>query len=480
MAPPDDDIAHRARARVGTVLGGKYRVDRLLGVGGAASVFVATHLRNANCVAVKILHRSLNSNDEMRKRFLREGYAANSVGHSGTVRVLDDDVTDDGAPFLVMELLDGETLDARCARNGGRLGVGEVVKLICDLLDVLEAAHKKRIIHRDIKPENLFFTCDSELKVLDFGIARLHQSGAPTATGHGIVFGTPAFMPPEQALGYSEKIDALSDIWAVGATAFCLLSGRCVHEGTTSAEVVARAATRPAPPLSSVTPWVPASIADVIDRALAFDREDRWPSAKAMRRAFDQARDGGGTQRTKSEAEDLTKINPPPAMTPAASHLSDGQAIGALDAPTNPIASTVAGVVSNKEARRRRNWHRIAVGSAVGGFAAVILVAGAVTAFKGSPAPRASSLTAQSRAEPESSMSLIAVPLPTPPPLPTAESTRPVIVDALPEVTAGPAASARPRVPPAPAARPRPAVPPPAAISPSPARPPKRDPLAPW
>ena len=139
----------RARARVGMVLCAKYRLDRLLGVGGMACVYAATHLRNADRVAVKILHRELSVDAGVRARFLREGGAANRVAHSGTVRVLDDDTADDGSLFLVMDLLDGETFHARWRRSGGRLGAREVVKLVCEVLDVLSAAHAKGVVHRD-------------------------------------------------------------------------------------------------------------------------------------------------------------------------------------------------------------------------------------------------------------------------------------------------------------------------------------------
>ncbi len=307
----DKDL-QRARARIGKVLRGKYRVDRLLGVGGMASVFSATHLRNANCVAVKILHSGLAIEPDLRARFLREGYASNSVGHPGTVRVLDDDTTEDGALFLVMELLDGETLDARWERSHHKLGVREVVTLVSELLDVLAAAHAKGIVHRDIKPENLFLTREGKVKVLDFGVARLREASA-TRTGSGAVFGTPAFMPPEQALGRVDEVDALSDVWAVGATAFLLLSGRFVHEAATAAEFVVRAATLKAPPLTSVAPEVPGPVAHVIDRALAFDKDDRWASASAMRDALVKAwGDGAGATVDDAEIErdDLTRLAP--------------------------------------------------------------------------------------------------------------------------------------------------------------------------
>ncbi len=216
MTAAHEERVVRARARVGSVLNDKYRLDRVLGVGGMAAVYSATHLRNASRIAVKLLHPEMAVDTNIRRRFLREGYAANSVEHPGTVRILDDDTAVDGSVFLVMELLEGETLDHRWERSGHRLGGREVARLMYQVLDVLAAAHAKGIVHRDIKPENLFLTRGGILKVLDFGVARLID-GPVTATrpGHGII-GTPAFMAPEQVLG--KAVDPQSDLYAVGAT----------------------------------------------------------------------------------------------------------------------------------------------------------------------------------------------------------------------------------------------------------------------
>jgi serine/threonine-protein kinase len=241
-------------------------------------------------VAVKVLHAELSRDAEVRRRFLREGYAANVIDHSGVVRVLDDDVTEDGAAFLVMELVEGETLDARCARLSHRLPHAEVVAIARAVLDVLSAAHMNGVVHRDIKPENVFLTLDGAVKVLDFGIAQVRRApGGSFATMAGATFGTPAFMSPEQALGRSQEVDGRSDVWAVGATIFWALSGRAVHEGTTINEVLVAAATQPAAPLATVVPGVSAELATVVDRALARDRAARWQDAGAMRDALGRA-----------------------------------------------------------------------------------------------------------------------------------------------------------------------------------------------
>jgi serine/threonine-protein kinase len=344
----EDEQVIRARARVGRVLRDKYQLVALLGVGGMAAVYAAQHLRNANRVAVKILHLEVSLDPGLRERFLREGYAANIVDHPGTVRALDDDTAEDGCAFLVMELLSGETLEARLERCG-RLSVLEVVAITRSLLGVLHAAHQKGIVHRDIKPENLFITDEGVVKLLDFGVARMATAGV-RRTRSGAIFGTPAFMPPEQALGRTREMDALTDVWAVGATAFTLLSGKLVHDGESGEEMMVRAATRPAPRLASVAPDVPESVARIVDRALEYDRRNRWPSALAMMSALENLE------------EDLVASSV--RGTPEVSRPSyDGRT-----EPSMPVASTVGGVAAHgasAAARRMRPWLVVALGAPV-------------------------------------------------------------------------------------------------------------------
>ena len=285
------DIIERANARLGSVLKGKWRLDAVIGIGGMASVYAATH-RNQARVAIKLLHAEVALDAEVTARFLREGYVANAVGHPGTVKVLDDDISEDQAPFLVMELLVGQTLDTMLAMEPDGLSAREVLPLLDQLLDVLSAAHEKGIVHRDLKPENLFLTSDGRLKVLDFGIARLRELSvqSATATQAGSVLGTPAFMAPEQALGRWSEVDGRTDIWAVGATAFTLLTGAYVHEAQTLQEQLVLSATRSARGVREVSPMVPQELARVVDRALSFSRTDRFADARAMREALHRAR----------------------------------------------------------------------------------------------------------------------------------------------------------------------------------------------
>jgi serine/threonine-protein kinase len=276
-----EDLLERNQRRVGTVVRRKYRLDALLGVGGMGAVFAATH-RNGGRMALKVLHPELAKLDDLRNRFLREGYVANLVNHPGIVRILDDDDDDDhGTVFLVMELLVGETLDARWQRFFGRMPPEEVVAWADRVLDVLAVAHAHGVVHRDIKPENLFVTTQGELKVLDFGIARLLDGTSATRTG--AVLGTPAYMPPEQASGEPKSVDARSDLWSLGAVMFALLTGSPVHAAKTPSEQMIYAATQGARAIESIAPWVPAALASVVNRALAFEKGKRWATAGEMR-----------------------------------------------------------------------------------------------------------------------------------------------------------------------------------------------------
>jgi serine/threonine-protein kinase len=289
---PDDEVLTIARSRVGRTLRSKWRLDTLLGVGGMAAVYAATH-RNGGRAAVKILHPEMSGHPIVRARFLREGYVANAVGHPGVVRVIDDDSADDGSLFLVTELLEGETLEERCNRLGGRLPEREVLPVVDKVLDVLAAAHGRGIIHRDIKPDNVFLTRAGQVKLLDFGIARLEEHVArKRLTQTGIVMGTPAYMAPEYASGHADKVDPRSDLWACGATIYRLLTGEDVHAGGTLQEQLVSAVTKPAQPLASKFPRASALVAELVDRSLAFDKLLRWPDARAMqavlRRAYEE------------------------------------------------------------------------------------------------------------------------------------------------------------------------------------------------
>ena len=246
---PEVDFFER---RVGTLLRGKWKLERLLGVGGMAAVYEAVHAQLGRREAVKILHPQIAHAPEARLRFEQEARAVAHLQHPGAVAVHDIDVSEEGAPYLVMELLSGESLADSLHRRGA-LGAEEVARLADQVLDVLAAAHAVGIIHRDIKPDNLFLCADGRLRVLDFGVARLGdgQPAAPTRTG--ALIGTVAYMPPEQVIGRSD-LDGRADLFSVGATLFRLLTGRHLHPSDNEVKQLMEMATVPAPPVLQFAP----------------------------------------------------------------------------------------------------------------------------------------------------------------------------------------------------------------------------------
>jgi eukaryotic-like serine/threonine-protein kinase len=382
-----DPLTVRAGARVGQTLRGKWRLDVLLGVGGMAAVYAATH-RNGIRAAVKILHPELSTSAEVRSRFTREGHVANAVAHDGAVKVIDDDVAEDGSLYLVTELLDGETLEDRRERSGGRLREDEVLSVADQLLDVLGAAHAKGVVHRDIKPANIFLTRSGQIKVLDFGIAHLRELSTGTmATQAGSAMGTPAFMSPEQARGLWSEVDGRSDLWSVGATMWQTLTGKAVHEGRTPNEELLSAMTKPAPPLASVLPDVSPAVAHLVDRALAFEKEKRWLSAARMQEAVRRAyHDRHGKAITTAP-----KMTVPESVANRTLGPTPGVAAAKQPTTTRPVASSLAALkLLTLSSPRQRRIAAVAAGG-------VVLVAGiwALSAgHHGGPAGASSSSSA--------------------------------------------------------------------------------------
>jgi serine/threonine protein kinase len=278
----NDDTA--AAARVGSIIKGKWNLDALLGVGGMASVYAATH-RNGQRAALKILHVDFARDKRVIERFLRESYVSNKIGHPSCVRVLDDDVTDQGEPYLVMELLEGETVRDFWKRHGRRVPVVRALQIAERICDCLAACHAMNVIHRDLKPANIFITHDGTVKVLDFGVAQFRDANAErTATGTAL--GTPAYMSPEQAMGLVDQLDGRADLFSVGAMMHALCTGQRINQGRTEAEALIVAATTPVPSIARIAPDLPVEVIQLIDKTLAFDRRNRYADAKEMQQAL--------------------------------------------------------------------------------------------------------------------------------------------------------------------------------------------------
>jgi serine/threonine protein kinase len=298
----------QADKRIGTLVEGKWQIERLLGMGGMAYVFAARH-RNGRHVAMKLLRPELVLEPVLVQRFLREGYVANRIDHPGAVAILDDGVTEDGTPFLVMELLEGRTLRERIEREP--LPLERALRVVADVLSVLAVAHDKGVVHRDLKPDNLFETDDGVVKVLDFGIARLRDQARPELdTRSGITMGTIGFMPPEQARGHTAEVDAQSDVWAMGATLYTLLTGRSVHVAATTNEALLLAMTAPVKPMAELEPALPPLVRALLDDALAFDKSARFASAQAMKNALETALPRASAATTERPPT-LASVDPP-------------------------------------------------------------------------------------------------------------------------------------------------------------------------
>jgi serine/threonine-protein kinase len=323
-----DELERFCQARVGQILARKWTLDSLLGFGGMAAVYKATH-RNGARGAIKMLHPEISANPDVRERFLREAYVSNKVGHPGAVSVFDDDVDENNSLYIVMELLTGQPLDSRQEEAGGTLGVEETLTITDQLLAVLEAAHPLGIVHRDIKPENIFLTETGMLKLLDFGIARM-KDAAGNKTATGMLLGTPAFMPPEQALGRHKMIDGRTDLWAVGAVMFNLLTGRRVHEGNSMHELLIAAATEPVRSLSRVMPGAPFEVVRLVDRALQFEPSQRFPDATAMRAELAALLPERGPEANAASSAEPAPA-PPSAKPPPRTTQSEAQAPAQLE-----------------------------------------------------------------------------------------------------------------------------------------------------
>jgi len=278
----DNIVEELARKRLGRTIKGKWRLDRLIGVGGMAAVYAATH-RNGARVAIKMLHPTISASQTIRARFIREGYLANKVDHPGVVRVLDDDIDDnDQSAFLVMDLVIGTTLSDRGMER--LLNDGEILDVADQVLQVLAAAHAQGIVHRDLKPDNLLVDINGKIHVLDFGIARLldDATGGISSTKTGTAFGTPGFMAPEQALGKTQLISARTDLYALGATLFALATGDFVHAAENPQELMVLVATQPARSLKDLAPHFSPEVVNIIDKSTRNSPDDRWASALAM------------------------------------------------------------------------------------------------------------------------------------------------------------------------------------------------------
>jgi serine/threonine-protein kinase len=271
---------------VGSVIAGTYKVEGLLGRGGMGSVFLASHQRLAGKqVAIKILHTEVED-AEVVARFKREADIAARLNHPNIVGVIDYNVAPDGTPYLVLDYLQGETLAQRIAR--GPLALDHVVSIVRQVGSALAAAHRAGIVHRDLKPQNIFLVpteVDGRVveiaKVLDFGISKIRGSQT-VKTQESALLGTPQYMAPEQATGQHASVDERTDVFALGAIVYEMLSGRPAFAGASIPEVVFKVVYEQPAPLAEQVPSVPPAVEAAVAQAMAKPSDQRFPTVSSF------------------------------------------------------------------------------------------------------------------------------------------------------------------------------------------------------
>jgi eukaryotic-like serine/threonine-protein kinase len=273
---------------IGTTVDRRYLLKREIARGGAGAVFEAEHIYTKRSVALKLLVPEQRAAAEPRARLLREALALTAARHPGVVAALDAGETEDGTPYLVLELLEGRSLEGILAVRR-RIAPAEAAWLGSAVCEALAAAHRRGIIHRDIKPSNVFVARDEQgrevVKVFDFGVARV-PSEKNKLTQDGALLGTPEYMAPEQLL--AREVDGRTDLYAVGVTLFECLAGVVPFEGNFG-EVLLKVSTEPVPSLRQKAPEVSAELAAVIERALSREPDARFPDALALGQALRKA-----------------------------------------------------------------------------------------------------------------------------------------------------------------------------------------------
>ena len=459
----------------GTVLAGKYRVERLLGEGGMGWVVVATHLQLEQRVALKFMRPShARDTSDAVPRFLREARAAARIQSEHVARVMDVGTLENGAPYLVMEYLEGQDLESLLSQHGA-LPPEVVVEYVMQACEGLGEAHAAGIVHRDLKPANLFLARRSDgsvrVKLLDFGISKLAAAGGGpevAMTNTQALMGSPLYMAPEQ-MRSSKNVDGRADIWSMGVILYEMLGGRAPFDGETLPVVCARIMTEPPPPLRSVKPDVPPELEAVVVRCLDKEPQQRFQDVASLARALAPF----ATPEARVAAERIARMARASALSapeivrdggpaPVPSRRTEGRG-GELPENAAPAASAVAQTratfTQTGSAQPRRKGLRalpLAIGAAVL-FLGAAVVFGVVATRGRTKAESVATATATSTATPTptptptatATATATSTPTPTPTPTPTSTST--------PEAPATAASAGRPSPPiPAVPSRPQP------------------------
>ncbi|HEX6764383.1 MAG TPA: serine/threonine-protein kinase [Polyangiaceae bacterium] len=363
----------------GDLIGGKYRVIRMLGDGGMGTVYEARHEALGTAVALKFLKPELAQMPGLAQRFLREARVAANIASPHVAHVSDVDTAADGSPYLVMELLGGEPLQ-RVLDQKSKLPPAQAIDFALQILSGLEAAHAVSVVHRDLKPDNVFVTPGPNgpfLKLLDFGIAKVLEPAEAQRglTRSGVVMGTAEYMPPEQLYAASD-VDPRADLYALGVMLFEMLSGKRPAEGGDAEVIVGKVLSGQVFALETLEPNLPVGLVAVVKRAIAADREARFRSARDLRAALEPFAGQALGERTSGVPKTL-----PPEAGPAP--VREVSARGATEPAAAPIGGAAWGPPQSPPGRivvHRRRRHVglfVALGLcllAAAGVAAVLLI----------------------------------------------------------------------------------------------------------
>jgi eukaryotic-like serine/threonine-protein kinase len=438
----------------GTVIVGRYRVERLIGSGGMGAVYEVEHLHTGQRLALKVL--TMQQHGAAVERFKREARAASRIQSDHVVRVTDADVAPelDGAPFLVMELLDGADLEH--ATSGGAAPREDVVAWLRQVARALSKAHEAGIVHRDLKPENLFLTRRDDgsplVKVLDFGIAKLTaESGVLTRSDQFL--GTPAYMAPEQAESQGSPVTAAADLYAMGLIAFRLLVGRSYWRQGSLAQMLAQILVEPMAPASERGSTLGPAFDAWFSRACSRDPSKRFESA------FDQVDALAGAlglpeeKRAPTPTPSRKPVTPTPTSTLESAPTVTPEAAG----PVPTLGASSREMTTARTRRSRGRWPFVAAGVALVGVAAAALyVPGRAT--KTDPSSAAAVTTAPPLTT-TATATASTIPIPTPTSTATATPTQTTTpteasVAAATTAAAAPTPTVRPTPTPSPTPRP--------------------------
>ncbi|MBL4684778.1 MAG: serine/threonine protein kinase, partial [Nannocystaceae bacterium] len=291
-APPrPEDLEASAKQWIGEIVGKRYRIDALIGIGGMGAVFSATHMALGKIFALKVLHPMYTRDADIVDRFMREARAATQTGHPNIIDVVDIGTTDEDDVYFVMELLEGRTL-AEVLEDEGPLAVRRAVHVVRQICLALAAAHEVGIIHRDLKTDNIILTTVGKdpdfVKVLDFGICKTAADSATTSPG--LILGSPDYMAPEQGAGIPATV--ASDVYATGCILFEMLAGQLPFSGRNAIDVLMQKGSRDAEPVTAFRPEVPEPVAEVIAHCLLREVSDRPQSMRSLEYELTRAVDG--------------------------------------------------------------------------------------------------------------------------------------------------------------------------------------------